>query len=154
MKAIETDYKGIKYRSRLEARWAIFFDALKLEHIYEPDCFVLSNNQKYTPDFYLPKYDLYVEIKPNLDWLKIDYHKNRYDIFNKDLIVLSVPYPRLDIVCYCNIKKYSEAEIVFCPNSKYEPFFFTGTELGESESLFEDDYNYETNIVRKHRFWN
>lgn len=30
MKAIETRYKGYRFRSRLEARWAVFFDALGL----------------------------------------------------------------------------------------------------------------------------
>ena len=56
MKAIETEYKEILFRSRLEARWAILFDALNIEWVYEPDCFILSNNQKYTPDFYIPKF--------------------------------------------------------------------------------------------------
>ena len=28
IKAIETEYNGYKFRSRLEARWAVFFDAL------------------------------------------------------------------------------------------------------------------------------
>ena len=78
MTAIETEYNGILFRSRLEARWAIFFDALKLDWVYEPDCFVLSNNQKYTPDFYIPKYKLYIEVKPSLWWQNIDYHKKRY----------------------------------------------------------------------------
>ena len=27
IKAIETYYKGYRFRSRLEARWAVFFDA-------------------------------------------------------------------------------------------------------------------------------
>ena len=30
-KAIETKYKGFRFRSRLEARWAVFFDALGIE---------------------------------------------------------------------------------------------------------------------------
>ena len=30
-KAIETLYKGYRFRSRLEARWAVFFDASKIE---------------------------------------------------------------------------------------------------------------------------
>jgi hypothetical protein len=40
IKAIETDWHGFRFRSRLEARWAVFFDALDLEYIYvpEPDC--------------------------------------------------------------------------------------------------------------------
>lgn len=28
VKAIDTVYKGYRFRSRLEARWAVFFDAL------------------------------------------------------------------------------------------------------------------------------
>lgn len=28
IKPIETKYKGYRFRSRLEARWAVFFDAL------------------------------------------------------------------------------------------------------------------------------
>ena len=34
IKAIETEYDGHRFRSRLEARWAIFF--LSLIHISEP----------------------------------------------------------------------------------------------------------------------
>ncbi len=30
IKAIETRYKGYRFRSRLEARWAVFFDALSV----------------------------------------------------------------------------------------------------------------------------
>ena len=31
MKSIETTYSGFIFRSRLEARWAVFFDALAIE---------------------------------------------------------------------------------------------------------------------------
>jgi hypothetical protein len=30
IKAIETRYKGYRFRSRLEARWSVFFDAMEL----------------------------------------------------------------------------------------------------------------------------
>ena len=64
IKAIETEYNGYRFRSRLEARWAVFFDASKIQYEYEPEGFVLSNGDKYLPDFYLPDFELYVEIKP------------------------------------------------------------------------------------------
>lgn len=64
MKSIETEYKGYKFRSRLEARWAVFFDAAGIKWEYEPEGFVMSDGTKYLPDFYLPEYDWYVEIKP------------------------------------------------------------------------------------------
>ena len=37
VKPIETVYKGYRFRSRLEARWAVFFDALDIEWYYEPE---------------------------------------------------------------------------------------------------------------------
>ena len=64
MKAIETRYKGYRFRSRLEARWAVFFDAMGIEWVYEPEGFDLGNGVYYLPDFYLPKYDAWIEIKP------------------------------------------------------------------------------------------
>lgn len=35
--AIDTHYKGYRFRSRLEARWAIFFDRIQLPYLYEPE---------------------------------------------------------------------------------------------------------------------
>lgn len=35
IKAIETSYKGYRFRSRTEARWAVFFDALGVRWEYE-----------------------------------------------------------------------------------------------------------------------
>lgn len=64
MKAIETKYKGYRFRSRLEARWAVFFDALGLQWEYEPEGFDLGAAGWYLPDFYLPQLDSWIEIKP------------------------------------------------------------------------------------------
>lgn len=63
-KAIETEYDGYLFRSRLEARWAVFFDAMGIEFDYEPEGFEFDGT-RYLPDFYLPKFGVYVEIKPN-----------------------------------------------------------------------------------------
>lgn len=72
IKAIETRYKGHRFRSRLEARWAVFFDALGIPWHYELEGFELSNGTRYLPDFWLPTVNsrsidscgLHVEIKP------------------------------------------------------------------------------------------
>lgn len=64
IKAIETEYNGMLFRSRLEARWAVFFDAAGEKYEYEPDSFMLDGIG-YVPDFYLPDLDLYVEVKPS-----------------------------------------------------------------------------------------
>ena len=62
LKAIETVYKGYRFRSRLEARWAVFFDALNVRWEYEKEGYDLEGVW-YLPDFYLPKHECYVEIK-------------------------------------------------------------------------------------------
>lgn len=54
MKAIETKYKGYRFRSRLEARWAVFFDGLGLRWEYEPEGFDLAGADWYLPDFWIP----------------------------------------------------------------------------------------------------
>lgn len=64
IQAIETIYKGYRFRSRLEARWAVFFDEAGIKYEYEPEGFILDDGTKYLPDFYLPKEDIYVEVKP------------------------------------------------------------------------------------------
>lgn len=73
IKAIETTYKGYRFRSRLEARWAVFFDALGIKWQYEPEGFEKSTNYceedgpnrvvRYLPDFYLPESGTWVEVK-------------------------------------------------------------------------------------------
>ncbi|HUH58002.1 MAG TPA: hypothetical protein VL020_05770 [Pseudomonadales bacterium] len=63
IKAIQTQYKGYHFRSRLEARWAVFFDALGISWEYEMEGFELSTGERYLPDFYLPEANLWLEIK-------------------------------------------------------------------------------------------
>lgn len=75
IKPIQTRYKNCKFRSRLEARWAVFFDHCGLEWQYEPEGFELAEETnnfaympeewdgRYLPDFYLPAWDMWVEIK-------------------------------------------------------------------------------------------
>lgn len=69
IKPIETYYNGYKFRSRLEARWAVLFDALGIEYEYESEGFEFPNGKRYLPDFVLhgggercPD-PLYVEVK-------------------------------------------------------------------------------------------
>ena len=64
MKPIPTRYKGYHFRSRLEARWAVFFDALGIRWEYELEGFELDDGTRYLPDFYLPELHYYIEIKP------------------------------------------------------------------------------------------
>jgi hypothetical protein len=48
----ETIFDGVLYRSRLEARWAVFFRAAGLRYTYEPEPFFLGRRLGwYLPDF-------------------------------------------------------------------------------------------------------
>lgn len=72
---IETIYNGYRFRSRLEARWAVFFDALGITYEYEPEGFTVDG-ECYLPDFYLPGFDIYAEVKP-------DTVEGRFDVDNR-----------------------------------------------------------------------
>lgn len=55
IKAIETQYKNYRFRSRLEARWAVFLDTLGIEWEYEREGYDLGDPLGYyLPDFWLP----------------------------------------------------------------------------------------------------
>jgi hypothetical protein len=72
IKAIETTYAGIKFRSRLEARWAVIFDQTGISWTYEPEGYRLSDGQWYLPDFYLTDLDVWVEVKGAVNRLNVD----------------------------------------------------------------------------------
>jgi len=57
------EFGGNYYRSRLEAKWACWFVAWGLPYEYEPERFG-PGKRGYLPDFYLPTWRVYLEIKP------------------------------------------------------------------------------------------
>lgn len=60
-------YNGTKFRSDLEGRWAVFFDALGIIWMYEIQTFEWRCSDKkiiYTPDFWLPQVSMWAEVKP------------------------------------------------------------------------------------------
>jgi hypothetical protein len=63
IKPIETFYKGYRFRSRLEARWAVFFDAVGIRWEYEKEGYNFFG-ACYLPDFWLPDLSLWAEVKP------------------------------------------------------------------------------------------
>lgn len=67
IKPIETHWKGYRFRSRLEARWAVFFETLGIAWEYEVEGFEWTANdgtiRRYLPDFYLPELETWVEVK-------------------------------------------------------------------------------------------
>lgn len=110
LQAIETRYSGYRFRSRLEARWAVFFDCLGLPWEYEPEGFVLPNGKWYLPDFRVRypgqgrrfegtdgPHDVWFEVKPSIDsispdeWAKVEAFDSEHSL----TILDGVPAERL-----------------------------------------------------------
>lgn len=101
IRAIPTIYKGISFRSRLEARWAIIFDRLGIDWHYETEGYDIPFEDgvtlRYLPDFVLyggrvrcPK-KLFVEVKGQMqadDALKISAFAEHHPIY----VVGPIPY--------------------------------------------------------------
>ncbi|MET4144130.1 hypothetical protein [Arthrobacter sp. UYCo732] len=62
-KAMEVSYSGRIFRSRLEARWAVFLDLLDVNWDYEPSFYQVGEDLFYLPDFYLPDHQIWLEVK-------------------------------------------------------------------------------------------
>lgn len=71
IKPIQTEYNGYLFRSRLEARWAVFFDAAGVDYKYENEGYVLPDGSWYLPDFEVKAKDdeiyWFVECKGQFD---------------------------------------------------------------------------------------
>ena len=73
MKPIETIYRGYRFRSRLEARWAVFFDRVGIAWEYEPQGYEVGfsggewSKTRYLPDFWLPQTKTWAEVKGDVE---------------------------------------------------------------------------------------
>jgi len=109
LKPIETQYNGYKFRSRLEARWAVFFDTVGINYEYEKEGFDLGEAGWYLPDFWLPDLHRWIEIKSSDKLSKeesiklLKFHK----LINHDAerdesfcVLMGEPYHKKYKVCY------------------------------------------------------
>ena len=62
IRVIPTRYRGVLYRSRTEARWAVLFHELGIVAQYEPEGYLLDG-VAYLPDFLVAEWGLFVEVK-------------------------------------------------------------------------------------------
>ncbi len=93
-----THYNGYYFRSKLEAKWAVFFDLLNVLYVYEPEAFRCAGGAQYTPDFFLPEakmmecdaIGMYLEVKP-IGWEYDPAYCNRIQsaIFPENFALLS-----------------------------------------------------------------
>ena len=66
IEAKRTRRYNVDFKSRLEADWASMFQSLELNWEYERKTFKFSDGTIYTPDFWIEKLNIWVEIKPTL----------------------------------------------------------------------------------------
>ena len=78
-------YKGIWMRSSYEIKFTQFLDLSGIKWLYEPKTFNLGK-MTYTPDFYIPEWKCYIEIK---GWWRDD-AKEKFKLFKK-------LYPKVNI---------------------------------------------------------
>lgn len=92
---VPTSYRGVMFRSRLEARWACFFDLVKWRWAYEP--FDLNG---YIPDFLLhfPRAPMLVEVKPLLTAEYLEPAKRKIDKseWNDEVLILGSSFVHED----------------------------------------------------------
>lgn len=86
-RGIPTTYNGVRFRSRLEARWAAFFDLLDWPWLYEP-----IDLAGYIPDFILPLKSgrVLVEVKPAFTIHEMFEHTGKIDASGWDGLSLIV----------------------------------------------------------------
>jgi hypothetical protein len=99
IKPIETWYKGIRFRSRLEARWAVFFDALGIRWEYESQGYVIDG-RPYLADFWLPTQSTWAEVKPssadNFEGEHVNLCRGLANVTGQPVLLLTgPPEPRL-----------------------------------------------------------
>jgi len=88
-KGIPTIYKGYQFRSRLEAKWAVFFDLCEWNWEYEPVDF-----KGWIPDFALYGKDVvYVEVKPVVEFPKEVAEKIDKSMCDKEVLIVGQSNP-------------------------------------------------------------
>ncbi|MEK4501196.1 hypothetical protein [Bacillus sp. FSL R12-0069] len=143
IKPIETIYKGYRFRSRLEARWAVFFDTLGIEWKYENEGYDLGELGWYLPDFEI-KFDFgygqeywFVEVK----------HTNDGEAFEKaNYLDIHCQEPFTGVLRFCELE-YAEVNKSWCTETMNQSNYLS-CRLGVSH----EEFNKAITKARQARF--
>jgi hypothetical protein len=113
IKPIETRYKGYRFRSRLEARWAVFFDALGVKWEYEPEGYDLGEAGWYLPDFWLPEMGIWAEVKGRDASVDEQYKAYKLSALSKKGVLMIQGSPGLERLDF-EYTKSSSKNILYC----------------------------------------
>lgn len=158
MKAIETVYKGYKFRSRLEARWAVFFDRCDVKWEYEKEGYDLGKSGKYLPDFFLPDNNMFVEVKgemPNNTEEYCDKLRELRESDNAVLLVIGLPTDALKVLFAWELGESSggvyenEVSIVGIDDGKliFRRMFDTGNRKVCYDSMFTKEIPTHAGVI-------
>lgn len=155
--AINTRYKGYNFRSRLEARWAIFFDALELEWEYEKEGYRLASCN-YLPDFWFPELNCFAEVKPKVFTIE-EYQKCIQ--LPRPCIMLDTPHPQArsyfvaqaseDSCVYSEYEKDGWGRMIFCQSIYKGNIWFLFGENHRDYEGYDMEVNAE-NLAKSARF--
>lgn len=169
---IPTEYNGYRFRSRLEARWAVFFDAIGLRYEYEPEGYETYDGIKYLPDFYLPDLGVYFEVKRasvGEEEKKKILQKIEEFAYNRHSLIICFGDPVNDDLYFYgnesddggggefNIKvtisesPYNDGYYVFAHNNGRERTFFTSPDFQDTVpgGTTEGKYKYQNLVTKK-----
>lgn len=76
---INKDGNFIRMRSGYEVMYALVLEKENINWVYEPKRIKLSNGLRYTPDFYLPDKDLWIDVKGQMT----EKHKSKHKLFTQ-----------------------------------------------------------------------
>lgn len=151
-KPIETRYKDHLFRSRLECRWAIFFDHMGFVWNYEAEGYEMDG-LKYLPDFWLPGVRMFAEVKPLIE--KIEYRKVKaLSKYSSRPVLLLVGLP--DFQNYNAIQYDSVNDMFYTIDysliSKFYPERFPGGNYINQKQEYGINYNLATCAAKTARF--
>lgn len=139
IKAIQTHYGNYYFRSRLEARWAVFFDSMGWRYFYEHEGYQLQGGW-YLPDFFFYDFGFYAEVKPGL--LNLE-EVNKCKDLSIEMSVNNFPVDilLLEGLPSCNTYrtiKFGEIEnkvLLLSEKERFHPMFYTEDNLPQATFL-------------------
>ena len=151
--AKQTAYDGYNFRSRLEARWAVFFNECGVKWEYEPQGFDLGDGVSYLPDFLL--HDVYLRGRDGVPidlWVEVkgvmtDEDVKKIQRFSFDLSDMGAEKPVSNaLLVVGNIPREREITPVAkwfgdaCCDLMYQTYLSTGVNMFSFETIDGDYY--------------
>ncbi len=135
------------FNSDLEAKWAIFFEAMGIEYEYEKEAFQLEGTS-YLPSFWLPQVSMWAEVSPN-KFSRAGEQKCQLlaNATNKRCLLLEGPP---DLRSYWGLAPYRDEDdypydtdyILYSDYLTSESRFFSDTGHSREEPATDKDYGF------------